>query len=84
MSVVIAIRESSCRGCALCEDICPTRVLELDANTKVMKVTGASDCIACLSCAYICPSAAISHTGYPRVKDFCRDAGALERLERFL
>jgi formate hydrogenlyase subunit 6/NADH:ubiquinone oxidoreductase subunit I len=84
MTVHISIRETACRGCSLCADICPTLVFELDEKTRIMKAPHEVDCIACLSCAYACPSAALTHTEYSRVKDFCRDTNTSRNLDRYL
>lgn len=83
----IEIRESACRGCALCVDICPTDVLAMEeppGAPPVVRVVTVSDCIACLSCAYVCPSGAIEHEGHHVVKNFYRDLDFCRRMERYL
>ncbi len=80
----MAIREEACRGCRMCEDICPTDVIAFDEAAKKATVRETADCIACLSCSYLCPSAAITHEAYHEVKNFYRDLDFSLRFERFL
>jgi ferredoxin len=82
--VRIEVAEKSCRGCEMCVDICPTKVLEFDAGAGRARVREAEDCIACLTCAYLCPSRAIRHDDYPVVRNFYRDLDFVARMERFL
>jgi ferredoxin len=82
--VDILIHENSCRGCEMCVDICPTNVFEYDAASRKAVVRYKEDCIACLSCAYLCPSGAITHAGFPEVKNFYRDSEFCGRMEKFL
>lgn len=84
MTLQIEIHEQACRGCQICVDLCPTDVLEYDAEAAKARVRTVEDCIACLSCAYACPSGAILHTGYYGVKNFYRDLTFLRRMDRFL
>ena len=57
----MTIDEKSCRGCELCIDICPTKVIVsgIHEGNSIAVVDKVEDCIACLSCTYICPSNAI-------------------------
>ena len=80
----IEIREKACRGCELCIDTCPTDVLTLDQSSRKSRVERVENCIACLSCTYICPSGAIVHHDFHQVKNFYRDLGFCDRMERFL
>jgi ferredoxin len=82
--VTIEIRPDGCRGCKMCVDICPTKVLSFDEATMKAKVELAEDCVACLTCKYICPSGALTHDNYPAVKNFYRDVEFSRRMERFL
>ena len=82
--LTMTIREEGCRGCEMCVDVCPTDVVEFDAQTRKAKVVLAEDCIACLSCSYLCPSGAISHENYHETKNFYRDLEFSRRFERFL
>ena len=78
------IHEQACRGCKMCVEICPTKVLTFDEAACLAKVGKVEDCIACLSCTYLCPSGAIHQEDYPRVKNFYRDLEFCGRMEKFL
>lgn len=80
----ISVHEEACRGCQMCVDICPTKVLEFDEEKRLCVVKHQEDCIACLSCAYLCPSGAISHENYHVVKNFYRDMTFCRKMEKFL
>jgi ferredoxin len=84
MTISITVHENSCRGCALCADICPTLVLSLDTKSNVIRVDAAQDCIGCLSCTYVCPSSALRHEGVSLVKNFSRDLKLTRNLTRYL
>jgi NAD-dependent dihydropyrimidine dehydrogenase PreA subunit len=80
----VEIRETACRGCQMCVDICPTEVFTFDEKEGKARVGEKEDCIGCLSCAYLCPSKAILHGHYHVVKNFYRDRDFCRRMGRFL
>ncbi len=82
--LTMSIREDACRGCEMCVDICPTKVVTFNSSSRKAEVKNVNDCIACLSCDYICPSGAITHENYHEVKNFYRDMDFCLRFERFL
>lgn len=82
--VQITVHERACRGCEMCVDVCPTRVLDYDKERHLAVVTHPEDCIACLSCSYICPSGAVRHEEYHVVKNFYRDLDFTRKMEKFL
>lgn len=45
-----------CIGCAKCEEVCPTSVLEMDLATHKVKIARFDDCISCRSCESVCPT----------------------------
>ncbi|MCL2538858.1 MAG: 4Fe-4S binding protein, partial [Oscillospiraceae bacterium] len=55
-----------CKGCALCADFCPFKVLSLDHDTLNEKgyhpaqVVRPDDCTGCAICALMCPDVAIT------------------------
>ncbi len=56
----------SCKGCGLCVNACPRKIIELDRNTINLKghnpahITDQSKCIACACCAVMCPDTLIT------------------------
>ncbi len=62
----VHIRVERCKGCELCIEFCPTRVLALSSqfNAKGYHYpTVANDnCISCQACSTICPEFAIFAT----------------------
>ena len=83
-TIKMTIVETSCRGCELCVDICPTQVVEYNAGTKKAVVARVQDCIGCLSCLFTCPSGAINHDDIHMVPNYYRDIDFSRRMEKFL
>ena len=70
---VVHVRVERCKGCALCVEYCPTRVLDLSAefNPKGYHypIVINENCISCQACYTICPEFAIFATpSFPRGK----------------
>jgi len=62
----ITIREERCKGCELCVDACPKKLLKL-ADDKInakgyhpVSVTDESKCTQCAACATMCPDVVIT------------------------
>ena len=61
----IIVLEEQCKGCELCVDACPKKIIELDGkkiNSKgyhPARLTDKSKCTGCASCATMCPDVAI-------------------------
>ena len=60
----MAIQQEICKGCGLCVEFCPTRVLDLGAhfNSKgyeYPEVIKPEACSGCRMCSMICPDFAI-------------------------
>ncbi len=54
-----------CKGCELCIQFCPKKILVLDTETNQKgyfpaKVTNIDECIACGTCAIMCPDSIIT------------------------
>ncbi len=56
----IKIIEKYCKGCHICVEFCPTRVLEMKGSIAVVKNPDA--CITCMQCELRCPDFAITVT----------------------
>jgi 2-oxoglutarate ferredoxin oxidoreductase subunit delta len=52
------INRDWCKGCRICVELCPKKVLELDDQEKVAAVR-TQDCICCRLCELRCPDFAI-------------------------
>jgi 2-oxoglutarate ferredoxin oxidoreductase subunit delta len=52
------INHEWCKGCGICVQFCPTKVLEMDQAQKA-SVVRPEDCICCKLCEYRCPDLAV-------------------------
>ena len=61
----VSFREDRCKGCGLCVEVCPKKIVELKKNHLNAKgyhpagVTDMDKCIGCAFCATICPDCVI-------------------------
>lgn len=60
------IDEAVCKGCGLCLDVCPKKIIALSKDRINAKgytpaeITDMSQCIGCAMCAVMCPDSAIT------------------------
>ncbi len=54
----VVVASKWCKGCGICIEFCPKKVLEFDENGKA-KVANPQDCIKCDLCELQCPDFAI-------------------------
>ncbi len=60
------IAENVCKGCGLCVDACPKKIIQLDLGKLNAKgynpahVVSPEQCIGCAMCAIMCPDSAIT------------------------
>lgn len=66
--VTIEIKDSWCKGCAICVEFCPKGVLRMTSMDKV-EVTALGACTKCLRCEQLCPDFAIVVYGEPGKSD---------------
>ncbi len=61
----VTFRENICKGCGLCIDACPVKIIEIDNKNLNAKgyhpahCTDMSKCRGCAMCATMCPDVAI-------------------------
>lgn len=57
--------DNRCKGCALCVNFCPRKILYLDESRinkngyQLVSVSEPEKCIGCMRCAIICPDSVI-------------------------
>jgi len=62
---MIVIDEDICKGCGLCVDACPKKILFIDENKRnkggyhPADITSQEECISCALCAEVCPDVVI-------------------------
>jgi len=61
---MLTIAQEICKGCGLCADVCPKKILALskEINSRgyhPISITDQEKCIGCAFCARMCPDAVI-------------------------
>ncbi len=54
---MLYVNENFCKGCGICVDFCPKKVLE--KNLEKVEIVREKDCIKCGLCEDMCPDFAI-------------------------
>ena len=63
---VVTFNEDRCKGCGLCETVCPKQIVKTATDRTNVKgfhpaaVTNQAECIGCAFCAQICPDCVIT------------------------
>lgn len=65
MANEVRFDEKHCKGCGLCVNVCPKKILQLSSRTNtsgynVCECTDMTKCIACAFCATMCPDSVIT------------------------
>jgi 2-oxoglutarate ferredoxin oxidoreductase subunit delta len=61
----VTFNEERCKGCALCVEVCPTKILRLSENAinskgyRPVECIDMDRCIGCANCARMCPDVVI-------------------------
>ncbi len=61
----VTFNVDTCKGCALCASVCPTKIIQMDHNVINAKgyhpagIEEMDKCIACAMCAITCPDSVI-------------------------
>ena len=60
----IVIYFERCKGCYLCTEACPKKIIEVGYRPNIagcypVSMISGGECIACALCALVCPDAAI-------------------------
>ena len=58
--LAIELDEERCKGAGFCEQVCPTRVFEIDVERRLATLPNARDCVQCGACIVQCPFDALS------------------------
>ena len=62
--IKVIIHEEKCKGCGLCVEFCPKRILSLSEKLNKkgrhpVEIKNEKECLGCGSCTIICPDLAI-------------------------
>jgi len=66
MAGQIIVDDTYCKGCGLCVEVCPEKIMALDTERRTAKgyhpalCTDGEKCILCMNCATMCPDIAIT------------------------
>jgi len=51
----VILDEEKCRGCGICEQVCPRNCYEMDKDRHIAVMPGADRCVQCGACIVQCP-----------------------------
>ena len=58
-SWLVTINVKWCKGCMICVEMCPVKILELNSSFKA-EVKDMGRCIGCMNCSNYCPELAVT------------------------
>ncbi|MBW2568367.1 MAG: 4Fe-4S binding protein [Deltaproteobacteria bacterium] len=75
MEYILIIDSDRCKGCGLCVEVCPQKVLEISSEINAkgyfpVYQARPEDCIFCATCCLMCPDVAITIS--ENVQDFAK------------
>lgn len=73
---VVSIDRKVCKGCRLCEKLCPYGALVIEEDTKTMAIESAK-CRGCGTCSAACPAGAITQQHFSSDQVFAEIEGLL-------
>lgn len=76
-TTIVQINADICKGCRLCQKLCPYGALEFEENHKIMEVVTAK-CKGCGTCAAACPAGAIKQQQFSADQIFAEIEALLE------
>jgi len=79
-TTIVQINPDVCKGCRLCEKLCPYGALEFNEDKKIMEVESAK-CKGCGTCAAACPAGAIKQQQFSTDQIFAEIEALLEGVE---
>lgn len=57
--LMVILDEKKCKGCSICEQVCPRNCYEADRNRHITTMPRADHCVQCGACIVQCPSDAL-------------------------
>jgi heterodisulfide reductase subunit A len=76
-TTIVQINPDICKGCRLCQKLCPYGALEFNEDKKIMEVESAK-CKGCGTCAAACPAGAIKQQQFSADQVFAEIEALLE------
>ena len=78
MENVMSINHDTCKGCGLCSEVCPVKIMKKDSSNKIsFRQDRLLFCMKCGQCMAICPTKSISVEGLSYSRDFFETSGGL-------
>lgn len=78
-TTIVQVNPDMCKGCRLCEKLCPYNALEFCQENKIMEVESAK-CKGCGTCAAACPAGAIKQQQFSADQVFAEIEALLKEV----